>query len=104
MAWSFQELNVRGLHQAIIPQEIIGLEKQKDAAAALLADLLDLFGCIRLRKEQTRAAGAGGSNNEPAFAAGFAIIPQRQARRQKQNGGSSSGERANNPHHPFISG
>ena len=46
------------------------MEKKEDAATGLIADLLDLLGGVRLCEEQTCAARAGRSDNEPAFGDG----------------------------------
>src|SRR5208283_389217 len=68
LAGGFEKLHVRGLHKAIVSPEIVGVEKEKHAAAGLVADLKELRGVSGLRKQKTGAARARWRDNQPALA------------------------------------
>ena len=44
MARRFQELDISGLHEAIVAPKVIGVKEEKNAVSSLTADLKDLGG------------------------------------------------------------
>ncbi len=70
LAGRLEEFDVRGLHEAIVVPEIVGVKKKEDATASLIANLLELFRCGRLGQEQAGAARTGRRDHHPALVCG----------------------------------
>ena len=70
LARGFEETDATGLIRVIVAPEIVGVQKEKDAAAGLVADGEGLFGGNGFGKEERGSTGIGGSDQEPALVAG----------------------------------
>ena len=80
MARGFEESYLVALHVTVVAPEIVGVEKQKNASASLIADGTGLLGRGRLRKKEAGAPGVRRSDNEPALVIGKGrVLDEREA-------------------------
>jgi hypothetical protein len=70
LARRLEEFDVCGEHEAVVSPEIVGVKKEENTASGLVAQLLQLFGCIGLRKEKAGSARSRRSHDEPSFVGG----------------------------------
>ena len=70
LARRFEETDATGSIRVIVAPEIVGVQKEKDAAAGLVADGEGLFRGTGFGKEERGSTGIGGSDQEPALVAG----------------------------------
>ena len=70
LARGFEEADAAGLVGFVVAPEVIGVEKEEDAAAGLVADGEGLFGRVGFGEEESGAGRIGGSYKKPALVAG----------------------------------
>ena len=70
LARRFEETDATGLIRVIVAPEIVGVQKEKDASAGLVADGEGLFRDSGLGEKERSSTGIGGSDQEPALVAG----------------------------------
>jgi hypothetical protein len=51
----------------VVSPEIVGVKKEENTSSALVAHLLQLFGCVGLRKEEAGSARPRRCYDEPSF-------------------------------------
>src|SRR5580704_2062004 len=66
----FEETDAARLVGLVFAPEVVGVEKEKDAAAGLIANGAGLFGSGGFGKEKSGAAGFWRSDEDPAFVVG----------------------------------
>jgi hypothetical protein len=71
--------NVFGAQGAVVAPEIVGMEKEEDAAARLPADELFLLGGGGAGEKQAGFFGAGGSDEHPALAFDGGVLDEGKA-------------------------
>ena len=67
MAWRLEEFDVVGEHSRVVAPEVVGMEEEEDAAAALMADRTSLLGCGGFGEQEAGATGVGRRDEEPAL-------------------------------------
>ena len=70
LARSFEEADAAGLVGFVVAPEVVGVEKEEDAAAGLVSDGEGLFGRVGFSEEKSGAAGTGRSDEEPTLVVG----------------------------------
>jgi len=65
-----EKFDIVGSHPTVVAPEIIGVEKQENTTAGLIADGVRLLGCSGLREKETGAVGVWRRNNQPALVIG----------------------------------
>ena len=65
-----EKFDIVGLHLTVVAPEIIGVQKQENTSASLIADGLRLLGCSGLSEQETGAVGVWRPDNQPALVIG----------------------------------
>lgn len=65
-----EKFDIVGLHLTVVAPEIIGVEKQENTSASLIADGVRLLGCSGLNEKETGAVGVWRRDNQPALVIG----------------------------------
>ncbi len=71
----------------MVSPEIVAVKKKENSACALVAHLLQLFGCVGLRKEEAGSARSGRSHDKPSFVGGeWRVFDHAEAQRFGEEG------------------